>query len=81
MNRFWPQQVAIAFDQLLNAILAGYADETLSARAHRCQFDKTRWLYTRKVLDFIFFWQESHCFEAYLSELQRKHYPGHYSNV
>lgn len=31
------KQIAIAFDQLLNAMLGGMADETLSARAHRTQ--------------------------------------------
>jgi hypothetical protein len=29
------EQNAIAFDQFLNALIGGYADETLNARAHR----------------------------------------------
>ena len=35
------KQVAIAFDQLINTLLGGYADETLSARAHRMRVKKS----------------------------------------
>ena len=34
------RQVLIALDQLANAILAGHADETLSARAYRLSRDR-----------------------------------------
>ena len=37
------KQIAIAFDQLINAVLGGYADETLSARAHRMRVKKQRY--------------------------------------
>ena len=36
------RQVLIALDQLANAILAGHADETLSARAYRLSRDRGR---------------------------------------
>jgi hypothetical protein len=78
MNRNYLHQVSLAIDQLLNTLLAGHADETLSARAYRCQFDKRRWMIVRRTLDGIFFWQDGHCFNSYLSELERKHLPSHY---
>lgn len=35
MSWRWLHQVAVALDQVANAVLGGYADETLSARMHR----------------------------------------------
>lgn len=32
-------QIAVAFDQLVNTLLGGWADETLSARAWRHKLD------------------------------------------
>ena len=66
------KQVAIAIDQLLNALLGGMADETLSARAH-CT--GSAWEY---VIDTLFFWQTDHCQDAYLSEKERKQLPQEY---
>ncbi|WP_323016493.1 hypothetical protein [Castellaniella sp.] len=74
-------QTAIAADQLANALLAGYADETLSSRAWRCRNDKRRWAIARAVIDVIFFWQEDHCMNAYLSELFRKQLPADYQET
>ncbi len=73
-----PRQVAIALDQLFNTLLAGYADETLSARAYRMQFKKKRWKTARRLLDGLFFWHDDHCFNAYINEYKRKHLPAHY---
>ena len=42
MERNYSRQLFIAIDQLGNALLAGYADETLSARAYRSQHKKRR---------------------------------------
>lgn len=79
LRRNYFHQLAIAVDQLFNALLAGYADETLSSRAYRCQFDKRRWKIVRILIDGIFFWQEEHCRQSYINELIRGHLPGHYS--
>jgi len=68
------KQVAIAFDQLLNAILGGWSRETLSSRAWRQQHKK-RWAIARKVIDAIFFWERDHCKTAYESEVSLKHLP------
>ena len=70
-------QVAVAFDQLVNTLMGGYADETLSARAWRHHLDGSR-TWPRWVIDHLFFWQTNHCKEAYESELLRKQLPDIY---
>ena len=65
--------LAIALDQLGNALLAGAPDETLSSRAHRADRDgKVFGKLLRPCIDAIFFWQSRHCFHAYLAEVGRK---------
>lgn len=49
------------------------ADETLSNRVHRRRLRGKSFI--AKVINFIFFWQNDHCKEAYESELKRKHLP------
>lgn len=71
------KQVLIALDQFLNALLGGWADETLSARAFR-NSDKKRWANVAKVIDAIFFWQPNHCKGAWKSEVFRQHFPPDY---
>lgn len=63
----------IAIDQLFAVVLFGtMPDETLSARAHRTG---GAW---EPVIDALFFWQDAHCFEYYLSEKERKQLPQEY---
>lgn len=70
----WLEQVAIAIDQLINAILGGWADETMSSYAHRLRIEKDiSWV--ERVIDTLFFWQKEHCKTAYESERARKHFP------
>lgn len=71
-------QFLIAFDQLLNTVIGGKADETLSARAYRLSDESLRWYLFMRFLDALFFWQEAHCLEAYESEMQRNHLPAEY---
>lgn len=66
-------QVLVAIDQLVNTFLGGYADETLSARAHRRRLRGKGGV--AKVIDYVFFWQQDHCKEAYESELNRMQLP------
>lgn len=73
-------QNALAEDQAWNARLGGMADETLSARAHRMHA-KGRRSWPRNLINSLFFWQEDHCFEAYMSEMQRKHLPADYTET
>lgn len=73
-------QVLVAIDQLVNTLLGGMADETLSARAWRHHLDGSRdW--PSKVIDALFFWQDNHCQHAYESEINRKQLPKDYQNA
>ena len=67
-------QVGLAFDQLLNAMCGGWADESLSSRSWRLYIERGR-KFPCNVINAIFFWQENHCREAYESELERLHVP------
>lgn len=67
-------QVAVAIDQFVNTLFAGYADETLSSRAHRHKMDGSR-AWPAWIINHLFFWQEDHCKEAYESELERNQLP------
>lgn len=59
--------LGIAFDQLGNAALRGWPDETFSSRCWRWHRDgKRHW--PRKIVDAIFFWDKNHCQESYESE-------------
>lgn len=73
------KQVLIALDQTLNAIAGGWADETLSARSYRNSRDGHKnWVTARKVIDRIFFWQPNHCYQSYMSEVDRSQLPAEY---
>lgn len=75
----WLTQTLIAIDQLLNALLAGFADETLSSRAYRAdQRGKILGRFFRPLIDALFFWQVHHCRQSYLSEVSRRQYPKHF---
>ena len=72
--------VAVAFDQLLNAIFGGKCDETLSSRAYRLHIERNRSIPYR-LINALFFFQEDHCKEAYQSELDRAHLPSSMRDV
>lgn len=75
----WLNQMLVAIDQLANAFLGGYADETLSARAYRMQVKGHKyWGWTAGFINTLFFWQNNHCRGAYHSEVNRKQYPPTY---
>lgn len=72
--------LAIALDQLLNALLGGAADETLSSRTYRgavlSKNPKRKWKILYLLIETLFFWENgNHCQTAYKSELSRKQYP------
>ena len=72
-------QILIALDQLINALIGGNADETLSARAHRMRVKGHRyWGWTAGAIDKLFFWQRGHCHAAYQREHERKDLPHEY---
>jgi hypothetical protein len=70
-------QVLIALDQLLHTLVGGMADETLSAAAYRWERDGIR-SWPRKLIDTLLWFDENHCEQSYISELQRKQLPGEY---
>lgn len=73
-------EIAIALDQLVNAVLGGYADETMSARSWRLRSVRPySWL--RPVIDRLFFWQPNHCQTAYESERTRSQLPPEYRDA
>ena len=71
------RKVAIAIDQLGNALIGGYPDESISAHAYRWRRDgKTAT--PAKVINAIFFTQLDHCHAAYLNECKRRQLPPEY---
>lgn len=81
----------IAVDQLANAVLWGFVDETLSSRAYRCSrlelYPKGRWVAAERLIDILFFWdfhldegghKVRHCQRAFLGELSREHLPAEF---
>lgn len=73
----WLLQILIAVDQLANAAIpGGWADETLSSRAHRMRAKGQRWWgWTAGAIDWLFFWQTGHCAQAYADEADRLQLP------
>lgn len=68
------KNVLIAIDQLFNAVIGGYCDESLSSRAWRWDLeDDVSW--PRKLIDAIFFWESDHCRDSYYSEVERRQCP------
>lgn len=59
-----------------NVLLGGYADEAMSSRAHRMRLKGHRyWGWTANFIDWLFFWQASHCEQAYKAEAKRWQLP------
>lgn len=69
--------VLIAIDQLVNALIGGYPDETLSASAWLGeQQGKFFPCIFRPLIDFLFLpIERSHCANAYFSEYNRTQRP------
>lgn len=64
--------ILIAFDQLINALILGQPDETISSRAWRCQDVNSFWRVMHSLINKLFFFQKDHCHKVYLAELNRK---------
>ena len=82
----YPQQVFIAFDQLINSLIPpvggtlSYADETLSARSYRAYRDgRVMGKVTMPFINLLFFWQgKDHCKNAWVKEKERRSLPPEY---
>lgn len=60
LERLWS-----AFSQMVNVVfLLGHPNESVSGRSHR----EGWWI--EKWIDRLFFWQEAHCRQSYLSDLR-----------
>ena len=70
----YAKKILIAADQLLNSLLAGFPDETLSSRAWRWEKDGVR-SWPRRCIDRLFFWESGHCRESYRSEREGRQLP------
>ena len=68
------KNVLIGADQLLNAILCGSCDESLSSRAYRLDKERGR-KWPRLLIDALLWFDKDHCHQAYLSEIERKQLP------
>lgn len=76
MARGYFKQVLIAIDQLFNTLASGYADETLSSRAHRMREKGHKyWKWTARFIDLVFFFDPDHCRTSYESERNRMQLP------
>ena len=67
------KQILIAIDQLANAMIGGWADETLSSRAWR--ENRMRLV---AFIDRLFFWDANHCEECFNIEMNREQFPAIY---
>ena len=63
--------ILIAFDQLINALILGQPNETISSRAWRCKDTSSFWKFMRKLVDTLFFWQKDHCYNSFIYEIKR----------
>ena len=68
------KNVLIGVDQLLNAILCGSCDESLSSRAYRLDKERGR-KWPRLLIDALLWFDKDHCHQAYLGEIERKQLP------
>lgn len=61
MKKIWKytNRVCIAFSVLLNVILGGPSNQTLSARMHQRKRDGK--LHCTYLIDKIFYWEPEHC--------------------
>lgn len=69
------RHLLIAIDQLVNALLGGWADETLSARAYRQSTRKRHWYWIMRGINALFFWQNNHCRGSHAAEMERRWLP------
>ena len=77
-DRFMLKQVLIAVDQLGNALLRGWSDETISSAAWRGKKQSKAWRYAQVSIDFIalhVFRDANHCEKSYASERLRTQLP------
>ena len=73
------KNILIAIDQLANAICRGAPDETLSSRAYRLDKERGR-KWPRVLIDTLLWFDKDHCYQSYISEIERKQLPASMRN-
>lgn len=68
------KNILIALDQLINTLIKGEPDETLSSRAWRHYADGS-YKWPKRIIDTLLFFDKDHCYTSWLSEKNRKHFP------
>jgi len=63
------KQILVAIDQLVNTLLGGWADETLSSHAYR------KHPRLERLIDGLLWFDKDHCYESYVSEQLRTQCP------
>jgi len=56
--------VLAAISQLVNAVIGGHPNMTLSARAY-CNQGVSGWHVVHKLINTLFFWQHDHCKQSW----------------
>ena len=69
---YW-KAIFVALDQLANALLGGWPDETISSRAHRRRLNGKPFL--ANLIDRLFWFDRDHCRESYESEREGRQLP------
>ena len=68
------KNVLIGVDQLVNAVIGGWPDESLSSRSWR-EYVSGKRLWPKRLIDTLLWFDKNHCEEAYLSEKERRQLP------
>lgn len=73
----WIKQIVLAIDQLVNALLGGWADETLSSRAWRMDRKGRPWgVVLRPLIDMLARpLERDHCRASFESEREQRQLP------
>ena len=75
-------QILVSADQFLTTMLCSiffptersYADETLSCRSMRWEWNRVR-KWPRRFIDRLFFWEQDHCYQSYIFEREGRQLP------
>ena len=68
------KNVLIGVDQLVNAVIGGWPDESLSSRSWREYVSgKRRW--PKVLIDALLWFDKNHCQESYESAKDRRQFP------
>jgi|GEM_PF-3185061 len=66
----WGFKLIVVISQAVNAlVLNGEPDQTLSSRAYSCNNVKG-WSLVERAINFVFFWDENHCYKSWVLDLE-----------